>query len=71
LSKTLICPKGKFCAKQLFLTREEFSKGVIEFNHTNATKAAHKVTEGNLEHTVQIFPEEIASPHLGLLNLPR
>lgn len=28
LSKTLICPKGKFCAKQLFLTREEFLRGL-------------------------------------------
>lgn len=45
--------------------------GVIEFDHTNATKAAHTVTEGNLEHAAQIFQKELSSPHLGLLNLPR
>lgn len=30
--------------------------GVIDFNHTNATKTAHTVTESNLEHTAD-FPK--------------
>lgn len=30
--------------------------GVIDFNHTNATKTAHPVTESNLEHTAD-FPK--------------
>lgn len=33
---------------------------VIHFNHMNATKAAHKVTENHLEHTVQILRRETA-----------
>lgn len=43
--------------------------GVIDFNHTNATKTAHTVTESNLEHTADFPQKEIPSPHLGLLNL--